>query len=92
MSVTSLQSRSRQEDPEQLRLKQKAKEVSVCYDKWLHSLGGIMVSFSVKLNRCVTACVPDAAAGAGSDQTERSQPNGTGSNRPEEKTENGLSC
>lgn len=51
-----------------------------------------MVSFSVKLNRCVTACVPDAAAGAGSDQTERSQPNGTGSNRPEEKTENGLSC
>lgn len=29
MSITLLQSRSRQEDPEQLRLKQKAKEVSV---------------------------------------------------------------
>lgn len=50
------------------------------------------MSFSVKLNLCVTACVPDAAAGAGSDQTERSQPNGTGSNRPKEKKENGLSC
>lgn len=41
---------------------------------------------------CVTACIPDATAGAGSDQAERSQPNSTGSNRTKEKAENGLSC
>lgn len=36
MSSISLQSRSRQEDPEQLRLKQKAKEVRMSYNKWLY--------------------------------------------------------
>lgn len=36
MSVSSPQSRSRQEDPEQLRLKQKAKEVSARNDKCFH--------------------------------------------------------
>lgn len=42
------------------------------------------------LNVCVTACISDAAAGAGSNQAERSQPNSAGSNRPKEKAENGL--
>lgn len=42
-------------------------------------------------NLRVTACISDAAAGAGSDQAERSQPNCAGSNWPEEKAANGLS-
>lgn len=42
-------------------------------------------------NPGLATCIPDAAAGAGSDQAERSQPNGAGSHRSKEKTENGLS-
>lgn len=90
MFSTLLQSRSRQEDPEQLRLKQKAKEVKYA------TISGYVADFSVKpvwkTYLCVTAHILDATAGAGSDQAERSQPNSPGSDRTEEKAENGLSC
>lgn len=90
-----LQSRSRQEDPEQLRLKQKAKEVSVkrFEERGLGAEGGAMMATSHRplTNDSVSMLVStDAAAGTGSDQAEGSQPDGPGRHRPPQETENGL--
>lgn len=41
-------------------------------------------------NGCFTARAPDAAAGAGADPPQRSQPDGAGSHRPQEEAQDGL--
>lgn len=47
---------------------------------------------AVDLQLGMRVCRPDAAAGAGSDETEGGQPDGSGSHRPQEEEEDyGLS-
>ncbi len=84
------QSRSRQEDPEQLRLKQKAKEV-----RW-HTWDAYLVRGPLCLitgqSWYIYVCVAtDAAAGIGSDSTERGQLDGVGRYRTQKEKKTGFS-
>lgn len=92
IAIYVLQSRSRQEDPEQLRLKQKAKEVR--WHTWdVYLVRGplcLIMGQSWYIYICVHVAT-DAAAGIGSDSTERSQLDGVGSYWTQKEKKTGFS-
>lgn len=84
--LLALQSRARQEDPEQLRLKQKAKEVEREENSQLVP-GSLCFCAVCLMSILVSVCCPDAAAGACSVETQGGQLNSSGCHWSQEEEE-----